>query len=43
MDGLQQVDAVDGFRVELREDPALNGDSRVASHRRRDLAPKAST
>jgi hypothetical protein len=40
VDGLQRVDAVDGHEVALRENPALDGATRVVGHRHRDLAPK---
>jgi hypothetical protein len=33
-------DAVDGRRVALEPDPALNGSARLTGHRHRDLAPK---
>jgi hypothetical protein len=38
VDGLQQIDAVDGFRVQLAPDPALNGETVLSGNRRRDLA-----
>jgi ribosomal protein S4E len=40
VDGLQQIDVIDGHRVRLEEDPAADGASVVVSHRHRDLAPK---
>jgi hypothetical protein len=40
VDGLQEVEAVDGHRVILQKDGALGGESRVLGHRHRDLAPK---
>lgn len=40
VDGLQEIEAVRGYRVALREDPALEGKSRIVSNRHRDLAPK---
>lgn len=42
VDGLQEVEAVDGWEVALRENPALNGATKVIGHRHRDLAPKPS-
>jgi hypothetical protein len=39
VDGIQEIEAVDGFRVELIPDSALHGESIVKSHRHRDLAP----
>jgi len=40
VDGLQQIDAIDGFRVSLEEDRALDGRSNVQTDRYRGLAPK---
>ncbi|MBI4061372.1 MAG: DUF1543 domain-containing protein [Elusimicrobia bacterium] len=40
VDGLQQIDAVNGFRVELRPDPELGGATLATSRRHGDLAPK---
>lgn len=40
VDGLQLIEAVRGYRVELREDPALEGKTEIVSSRHRDLAPK---
>lgn len=40
VDGLQQIDAIDGFRVTLEEDRALDGRSTVQTDRYRGLAPK---
>ena len=42
VDGLQEVEAVDGHRVLLQKDDALSGESRVFGHKHRDLAPKSS-
>jgi hypothetical protein len=39
VDGLQRIDAVSGWEVTLRESSALQGETRVVSHRHRDLAP----
>ncbi len=38
VDGLQQLDAIDGFRVDLKEDRALDGRSHVLTDRYRGLA-----
>ena len=40
VDGLQEVSAVGGFHIELKEDTSLNGATIVKSNRHRDLAPK---
>ena len=40
VDGIQQIEAVDGFRLNLNEDPGLLGRSEVISHKHRELAPK---
>jgi acyl-CoA thioesterase FadM len=40
VDGLVCVDAVNGFRVDLTPDPALEGRTELTSYRHRDLAPK---
>jgi hypothetical protein len=40
VDGLQLIEAAQGYRVELRADKALEGKSLVTSSRHRDLAPK---
>jgi hypothetical protein len=37
IDGIQEIDAVEGFRVVLTEDPALCGATRVLSNRTREL------
>jgi acyl-CoA thioesterase FadM len=42
VDGLQLIEAVQGFRVELRADESLEGKTLVTSSRHRDLAPKKS-
>jgi hypothetical protein len=41
VDGVQEVEAVGGYRVDLKADAALEGKTLVLSHRHRDLAPKA--
>jgi hypothetical protein len=40
VDGLQLVEAVQGHRVELRADAALEGRTEIVTSRHRDLAPK---
>jgi hypothetical protein len=40
VDGLQEVQVVDGFRIEASEDAELAGRTVVVSSRHRDLAPK---
>jgi hypothetical protein len=40
VDGLQEINAVDGYRIELKQDAALNGESLIGTHKHRDLAPK---
>ncbi len=40
VDGLQEIEAVDGFRIEAHADAALDGRSVVTGSRHRDLAPK---
>jgi len=42
VDGLQQVDAVDGHHVELSFDKKLAGQSLVVSHRYHDMLSKKS-
>ncbi len=42
VDGVQEIQAVQGFRVELTADAGLEGRSVVISSRHRDLAPKKS-
>ncbi|MBL8879861.1 MAG: DUF1543 domain-containing protein [Phycisphaerales bacterium] len=41
VDGIQLVEAVDGFRVNLVADTALGGASRTEAFHFRDLAPAA--
>jgi len=43
IDGLQQIDAVDGFRIGLEVDKALDGRTQVLSHRFHELAQKKKT
>ena len=40
VDGLQEVQAVDGFRIHLEHDPSLNSKSQIINFKHRDLAPK---
>ena len=43
VDGLQEIQSVDGFRIKLEEDLSLGGQTLLANHRHRDLAPKNRT
>lgn len=40
VDGLQEIQAVSGFRVKLEEDASIAGQTLIQSNRHRDLAPK---
>lgn len=40
VDGLQEITAVDGYRLHLQEDATLQGQTVVISSRHRELAPK---
>ena len=40
VDGIQEIEAVEGFRIKLERDDALAGASLVRNTRHRDLAPK---
>lgn len=40
VDGVQEIQAAQGFRVTLAQDVALNGESAIINHKHRDLAPK---
>lgn len=40
VDGLQEIDAVNGYRISLTEDALLQGQTIFTSNRHRDLAPK---
>lgn len=42
VDGVQQIDAVDGYRICLEPEGDLQGASRLISQRHRDLAVKSS-
>jgi hypothetical protein len=39
VDGLQEIEAVSGFRVQLEEDASLKGSSVLNNVKHRDLAP----
>lgn len=43
VDGLQEVSAVNGHRVQLQEDLTLQGETIILNHKHRDLAPKSPT
>lgn len=43
VDGLQQIDAVRGYRIGLTIDPLLEGKTIINSSRHRELAPKKQT
>jgi len=43
VDGLQEVQAVQGYVVELKPVVGLMGQTRVVNHKHRDLAPKPSS
>jgi len=40
VDGLQEIQAVGGHRLELKTDPALHGSTVLVSNKLRELAPK---
>lgn len=42
VDGIQLIEAAQGYQVSLTEKPELAGKSVVISHRHRDLAPASS-
>lgn len=42
IDGLQQLDAIDGFRLQLMEDRALDGRTQIVTDRYRGLSPRPS-
>ncbi|MCB0341715.1 MAG: DUF1543 domain-containing protein [Pseudobdellovibrionaceae bacterium] len=39
VDGLQEIQAIDGFRVALQQDHAFEGKSKIINFKYRDLAP----
>jgi hypothetical protein len=41
VDGLQEIAAVDGYRIQLSQDPSIAGQTILLNHKHRDLAPKA--
>jgi hypothetical protein len=43
VDGLQQIDALRGYRIGLTLDPLLEGKTIITSSRHRELAPKKQT
>ena len=43
IDGIQEIEAVDGYRIQLVKDESLAANSHIASHIFRDLAPPAKT
>lgn len=43
VDGIQEIAAINGYRIDLKEDPSLKGESIIVSNRHRDLAPKPAT
>jgi hypothetical protein len=43
VDGLQEIQAVDGHRVTLVRDESMNGETVLVNHKHRDLAPKPKT
>ncbi len=40
VDGVQEIELVDGYRVELTPDPTSLGQTRIQGLRHRDLAPR---
>ena len=40
VDGLQEVEAVNGYKLSLEQDTALNGQTIILNNKHRDLAPK---
>ncbi|MDZ4660438.1 MAG: hypothetical protein SGJ18_02345 [Pseudomonadota bacterium] len=40
VDGLQEIHAVDGFRLRLENDASLNKQTHITNFNHRDLAPK---
>ena len=43
IDGLQEINAVDGFNIKLEESLELNGQSILPLHKHRSLAPSTPT
>jgi hypothetical protein len=40
VDGLQEIQAVDGFRIELVQDLSLQNSTQIVNFKHRDLAPQ---
>lgn len=40
VDGLQEIQAVDGFKVQLEHNASLNNQTHIVNFKHRDLAPK---
>lgn len=40
VDGLQEIQAVDGFQIKLETDLSLENKTLIVNHKHRDLAPK---
>ena len=40
IDGLQEIDAVSGFKITLNEETILKGETHIINYKHRDLAPK---
>lgn len=40
VDGLQEIQAVDGFKVHLEHNVSLNNQTQIVNFKHRDLAPK---
>lgn len=40
VDGLQEIAAVDGYKIFLERDATLSGETLIATNRHRELAPK---
>lgn len=43
VDGIQEIQAVDGYRVDVTADAGLDGKTVIVGSRHRDLAPKPKT
>ncbi len=41
VDGLQEIQSVDGFQIALMPDSSIEGRTVLISHKHRDLAPKS--
>jgi hypothetical protein len=41
VDGLQEIQAVNGFRIHLEQDAGLENQTRILNFKHRDLAPKS--